>query len=222
MNGLYVKEIQPKQLLPQHIQQLIQTKNKARKKYHRTLDPNDKTHLNRAANELKHALREYSNKKWTTLLENTKIKDNSLWRLTKKFKQTPQQTIPPFKKQNRTAITHEDKLEMITETFEEQFTPNQANTLSHTKDTNTNNHYRRNKANHTKSTTKKSTRTRRNNQQNVKTAKRTGDNQVDRNHKHNLQTQILPQGLEKITHNTDSQKRKTNKQPNIIQTHQPS
>jgi hypothetical protein len=130
----YVKEIQPKQLLPQHIQQLIQTKNKARRRYHRTLDPNDKTHLNRAANELKQALREHSNKKWTTLLENTKIEDNSLWRLTKKLKQTPHQTIPPLEKQNRTAITDEDKLEMIAETFEEQFTPNQANTLSQTKD----------------------------------------------------------------------------------------
>jgi hypothetical protein len=230
----YVKKIQPKQLLPQHIQQLIQTKNKARRKYHRTLDPNDKTHLNRAANELKQELlREHSNKKWTTLLENTKIEDNSLWRLTKKLKQTPQQTIPPLKNQNRTTITDEDKLEMISETFEEQFTPNQANTLSQTKDIGIHT------AIYNLERTIPTTTTEEIKQiiQNLPPKKAPGPDEITNKMLKQLSEQAitklteiinaifkqtLPQGLEKITHNTDSQKRKTYKQPNIIQTHQPS
>lgn len=66
-----------------YLQQLLKERNKAKKKYCRTLHRQDKTELNRLTNEVKTEMNSYRNEQWESKLQQLTIEDLSLWMMTK-------------------------------------------------------------------------------------------------------------------------------------------
>ncbi|GIY30973.1 RNA-directed DNA polymerase from mobile element jockey [Caerostris darwini] len=106
-----------------NIKKLLQVRNKAKKKWQTTRNPNDKTILNRIHKNIKNAFKRYSDNKWKETLEDLQIEDGSFWKMTKRFKL-------PFIKMSHlqgtisTAIKDQDKAELIAQNLENQFTLN--------------------------------------------------------------------------------------------------
>ncbi|GIY04067.1 RNA-directed DNA polymerase from mobile element jockey, partial [Caerostris darwini] len=106
-----------------NIKKLLQVRNKAKKKWQTTRNPNDKTILNRIHKNIKKAFKRYSENKWKETLEDLQIEDGSFWKMTKRFKL-------PFTKMSHlqgtisTAIKDQDKAELIAQNLENQFTLN--------------------------------------------------------------------------------------------------
>ncbi|GIY35501.1 hypothetical protein CDAR_239651 [Caerostris darwini] len=106
-----------------NIKKLLQVRNKAKKKWQTTRNPNDKTILNRIHKNIKNAFKRYSDNKWKETLEDLQIEDGSFWKMTKRFKL-------PFIKMSHlqgtisTAIKDQHKAELIAQNLENQFTLN--------------------------------------------------------------------------------------------------
>lgn len=125
-NCTYTKNVSSKFTLPHDIKNLFKEKNKARRKYHQTLDPRDKNHLNNITNSLKRAIRNHNNKKWDNALQNLDEDVNALWKLTKTFK-TPHHNVPPILHNGTLISTPKEKLEVFADAFQNQFMTNNPN-----------------------------------------------------------------------------------------------
>lgn len=111
--------------LDPHVKILINNKNRARKKWQRTRNPNDKRIMNAAQESLKIYLRKRNNDHWSNLLNSLSADDCSLWKITRRIKNsfTP---VPPIKHpihQNLT-FTDSEKANAIAISLEDQFQPN--------------------------------------------------------------------------------------------------
>ena len=74
---------------PKEIRDLIAEKRKARRRWHQTRDPQDKTELNNLAQQLKREIKELKNDSISAYLSemnNYNNTDYSLWKVTKKLK----------------------------------------------------------------------------------------------------------------------------------------
>ncbi|GFS49294.1 putative RNA-directed DNA polymerase from transposon X-element [Trichonephila clavipes] len=105
---------------PQHIQNLIRQKNKARKTFQNTLNPIHKTNYNRLQKMIKKELKKFSDQTWKIKLEAMNTQDNTLWQYQKYFRKK-RSDIPSL---NNTAITDKQKTELLAETFQSNFTDN--------------------------------------------------------------------------------------------------
>ncbi|GFV74347.1 probable RNA-directed DNA polymerase from transposon X-element [Trichonephila clavipes] len=105
---------------PQHIQNLIRQKNKARKTFQNTLNPIHKTNYNRLQKMIKKELKKFSDQTWKIKLEAMNTQDNTLWQYQNYFRKK-RSDIPSL---NNTAITDEQKAELLAETFQSNFTDN--------------------------------------------------------------------------------------------------
>lgn len=114
-----------KNVLPASIKLLLETKRKAKKKYIKTLHPDDKRELNRLTNEVKMEIRSYNNEKWNDKLETLTTEDNSLWQMAAALagKRSKRQ-IPCLQKNDKQLITDQDKADGFAEMLAEQFSPN--------------------------------------------------------------------------------------------------
>ncbi|GFV09357.1 zinc finger protein [Trichonephila clavipes] len=101
---------------PQHIQNLIRQKNQARKTFQNTLNPIHKTNYNRLQKIIKKELKKFSDQTWKIKLEAMNTQDNTLWQYQKYFRKK-RSDIPSL---NNTAITDEQKAELLAETFQGQ------------------------------------------------------------------------------------------------------
>lgn len=72
--------------LPDQIINLISIRNKIRKKWQRTRLVKYKIDLNKRTNVIKAKIAEFRNNNWTNKLKKLNVNDNSLWRMTKIFK----------------------------------------------------------------------------------------------------------------------------------------
>ena len=62
--------------------------------------------------KVRNEIRIYRNEKWTEKLKNINVQDSSLWKMTKVLK-TQFETIPALKKDNKTALTDDEKVNML-------------------------------------------------------------------------------------------------------------
>ncbi|GFT18548.1 putative RNA-directed DNA polymerase from transposon X-element [Trichonephila clavipes] len=113
-----------KSYTPHHIHKLIKQKNQFRNLYHRTLDPHYKTLYNRAQKNVKKELKNYTNENWTARLQALSTQDNSLWAVQKFFK-NKRSDIPSLHCTTGTAITDQQKANILAESILENFTENE-------------------------------------------------------------------------------------------------
>ncbi|KAL3267675.1 hypothetical protein HHI36_024319 [Cryptolaemus montrouzieri] len=117
-----------KRPLPTHIHALIAEKKRAKKKYMRTMHPDDKRTLNNLNNKVKEEIRQMFNEKWDEKIEALTTEDQSLWKmagaLTGKKKRT---NIPYLKREDKVAITNKEKADTFADSLEEQFKTNKPN-----------------------------------------------------------------------------------------------
>lgn len=112
--------------LPDHIKDLIRTKNRARRLAQRTMNPAHRAENNRLAAEVRTAIAQHQNDTWETKLQALTTEDNSLWRMTKILRNKTIPT-PPIHGANGMAYTDVEKAEAFAENLERQCSPNYAN-----------------------------------------------------------------------------------------------
>ena len=95
------KAVKENHNIPLHIRELVNDKRKARRRWHLTRNPIDKTHLNRLTHKLSSAIQAAKNETFKSYITNLSPVDHSLWKATKKFKR-PIVAIPPIRKPNGT------------------------------------------------------------------------------------------------------------------------
>ncbi|GFW81504.1 hypothetical protein TNCV_2881821 [Trichonephila clavipes] len=112
-----------KSYTPPYIHKLIKQKNQYRNLYHRTLDPHYKTLYNKAQKNVKKELRNYSNENWTARLQALSAQDNSLWAV-QKFLKNKRSDIPPLNCMTGTAVTDNQKANILADSILDNFTEN--------------------------------------------------------------------------------------------------
>lgn len=113
---------------PIEVRKLIKEKRSARKRWHETRDPDDKTVVNRLSQQLKRLLQKTKNESFKSYLKNlscSKESEYSLWKATKRLKR-PKLHNPPIKKANNTwARDNKDKAEAFADHLEKTFQPDE-------------------------------------------------------------------------------------------------
>lgn len=113
--------------LPGDILELIKQKNRARKRYHTTLDPLDKTALNNLNNQIQDKIHEHRNTTWTRKIESLnedQTDTQALWKLAKNLRQRKQNSIS-LKHGNNMTTCNTETAEVFAQNLETQFTPNE-------------------------------------------------------------------------------------------------
>lgn len=125
---------QPKNLkinspnVPNEVMELVREKRKARARWQRSRNIEDRRKFNQLNNTLRNKLKENRNETFQTYLNSLSVHDNSLWRATKGIKQ-PARHIPPLQNQVGTwAGTEKEKAEEFAQHLETTFTPNSEET----------------------------------------------------------------------------------------------
>ena len=113
--------------LPQYLLRLKTAKNKARRRYRRTLDPNDRALISRANNAFQQALREHRDQEWQNKLESLSTEDNSLYRMNRVLG-SDRSPMPPIHSPDGSIIHAEaEKAEAFALNFETQCLPSHSN-----------------------------------------------------------------------------------------------
>lgn len=111
---------------PVHIKQKIAEKRRLRRIWQNTRNPNDKTILNRASQNLKRELCNLKNEwfqEFTSNLSPTETTNYSLWKVTKSIRQ-PKTSIPPIMKSDGTwAKSDTEKSDEFSKHFDQVFKP---------------------------------------------------------------------------------------------------
>lgn len=111
-----VKQIQDN--LPQYIIELIKDRNKIRRLWQRTRNVEHKKLMKKHSNGIRSAIINHRNETWRKKLEKLNVNDNSLWRMTKLFK-NEFKLVPTIVKSGEEAITDIEKANMLASQFEE-------------------------------------------------------------------------------------------------------
>lgn len=113
--------------IPVEIKKLIAQKRKARKRWHQTHAPADKTTLNRLSNQLKTKLKEAQESSFTHYITNLNRYDNSIWKPIKNSKK-PKTHVPPIRDERgmnlQWARDDDEKTQLFAEHLAQVFTPN--------------------------------------------------------------------------------------------------
>jgi hypothetical protein len=113
--------------IPFEIKKLVIEKRKARKRWHRSHSPMDKTLFNQLTNKLKKKLKEAQNASFHAYVSSLNKYDNSVWKPIKTSSKPPHEN-PPIRKQTPTpgpwARSNQEKAALFAEYLAEVFTPN--------------------------------------------------------------------------------------------------
>lgn len=111
--------------IPNSLKDLIKEKRQARKLANLTHDPQDKLRANQLNNQVKKELYNFKNNKWSEKIESFNTDKDSFWKITKVLTgKRVRANIPPLTLNNITAISDEEKAEMLAINLENIFTPN--------------------------------------------------------------------------------------------------
>ncbi|VVC42957.1 Reverse transcriptase domain, partial [Cinara cedri] len=112
---------------PMDIKNLVQQKRRARRTWHNTRHPTDKTEWNRVSKILHNKIKEMKNvtfKSYVCGLSATDNTDYSLWKATRHMKR-PRVQVPPIRKEDGTwARSEQEKAEIYARHLERVFLPN--------------------------------------------------------------------------------------------------
>lgn len=109
--------------LPQHILHEIKEKNKLRKEYYHTLDPDQKRKLNALQTQIKNLLQEYRNDQWRKKVESIDEDPAEMWKTIKSLRREPTQKTT-LKSGHQHLISNVDKAEAYADLLEKQFSNN--------------------------------------------------------------------------------------------------
>lgn len=109
--------------IPLHIKRLIQEKRKARGKWQRTRNPQNKTILNRLTHRLSVAMQEARNASFEHYITSLTLNDHSIWKAAKKFKRPVIAVSPIRNPVGSWARSNEDKANVFAEHLTQVFTP---------------------------------------------------------------------------------------------------
>lgn len=121
----------PQITLPEHLLAQIKHKNRVAKEWKLTRNPATRRLLNRLQRELKVALNEHRNQRWSERLSALKVDDNSLWQATQQFTQRRARMPPLHGERGGLVFSAEDKANALADAFELQFQPAEAQDLDH-------------------------------------------------------------------------------------------
>lgn len=111
--------------LPPDLRELIRSKNRWRKRAQRTCHPADRRLANQLVEEVRERIRDYKNDSWdkftATLPEG---KSNNLWRISKRLRLQPSQTLHPLHGNSGLVYSDEGKADTFAEAMEIQFSLN--------------------------------------------------------------------------------------------------
>lgn len=109
--------------VPKHVRDLVIEKRRARGKWQRSRNINDRTIYNRLNRKLHATLQEMRNSTFEFYMKNLSKDDNTLWKATKSFKR-PKNSNPPVKQLNGNwARSNEEKANTFAEHLERVFSP---------------------------------------------------------------------------------------------------
>ncbi|GLV44744.1 hypothetical protein CBL_05211 [Carabus blaptoides fortunei] len=108
------------------IKTLIKSKNRARCKWQRTLNPEDKRAANQLKEQVTQSLKEHPEKSWQEQITTLSSVDNSVWKLSKTLRNT-ESKIPPIHSRTGLKYTPTDKIEAFAGSLELQFSSNNDN-----------------------------------------------------------------------------------------------
>jgi len=112
-----VKITDAKDKLPQDILDKIKRRNSLRKKYQRTQNIQFKRQYTDLCNEIRTDITHHRTQQWKNTLQSLNVQDNSLWKLTKRLKNT-KTPIPTLQYNNTTYNTPKDKANILAQTYE--------------------------------------------------------------------------------------------------------
>lgn len=116
--------------LPEEIVNLIKTKNRQRKIYNITLDPNDKTKLNQLNTDIQLKIHIHRNEQWTNKLEKMNEKDEdfnhkNLWKTAKALRKSKDKNNTPLVVNNKLTTNDKEKADIFSDSLHKQFSPNE-------------------------------------------------------------------------------------------------
>ncbi|XP_035212928.1 uncharacterized protein LOC118186866 [Stegodyphus dumicola] len=109
--------------LPNRIKNLIRDRNKLRKRFHLTCDPNTKKEMNRLSREIKKQIITHRKDLWDEKIESFNEPSSSFWSFVRRLKNKPTVNRPIYHEQG-IALTNIEKCNTLAEHFEKQFTTN--------------------------------------------------------------------------------------------------
>lgn len=109
--------------IPLYVRELVTEKRRARSRWHRTRNNEDRLNYNRLRRKLHNTLKNTKNSSFEHFITTLSPDDHTIWRATKKFKR-PYTPIPPIRKPDRSwARSDEEKAIVFAEHLEQVFTP---------------------------------------------------------------------------------------------------
>lgn len=110
-------------VLPPEIKDLIRQKNRARKRWQQTWDPESHAEYNRLKRLVANELKAHHNSMWENKLENLTTEDCSLWKMARSLRNKTEK-MPPIHGANGLAHTDQEKAEAFVNNLELQCSPN--------------------------------------------------------------------------------------------------
>ena len=111
-------------VIPTRIRELIHRRRKSKKKYQRSLDPDEKRRLNRLNRDVERELDDFHSDRWRQRLDDLTTEDNSLFKMARVLIRKKTE-VPPIHGRNGIAYSIEEKTEAFADQIEEQFRPNE-------------------------------------------------------------------------------------------------
>ena len=112
----------PEYKLPSYIREEIKDKNRLRKVYKITRHPQSKRKWNEACRKVSKLVSEHRQTTWEDTIVKLTTSNNSVWRMAKALKSTPQ-NIGPLQDQNKIVYTEYDMARVLATSLQKQFTP---------------------------------------------------------------------------------------------------
>ncbi|GLV38546.1 hypothetical protein CBL_05098 [Carabus blaptoides fortunei] len=108
-----------KTIIPEEIKELIRKKNQARRAWQRHTDVAARANMNLLARQVKDALQEFRNERWSATLEQLEMEEQSPWRITRAVRQK-RKSVPPIHSPAGLVYNDEDKAEAFADRLELQ------------------------------------------------------------------------------------------------------
>lgn len=109
--------------LPGEIRDAIREKNRARRRFHRTLAPEDRAEANRLVARSRRLLADFRESKWNDRLQELSTENQSLWRMAKALR-NQKTSLPPIHGERGVVHTVPQKAEAFADNLELQCSPN--------------------------------------------------------------------------------------------------
>lgn len=120
--------------LPNSIKTLIKDKNKVKKEWYLNKSPLTKNQLNRLERKIKEISKAHKEKMWNHQVENLTTDNNSIWKMAKTLRASKTTNLPLIGP-NGPVYANKDKLEILANSLENQFSQNDYPANSHHNDT---------------------------------------------------------------------------------------